>query len=81
MLSASDLSPEGGWSAGDVIQFLPEEMPVVDMMRIWDALAPKYRTSTSYVARAVRLDADVDTRSGRPVVARRDDYEKLESRT
>ena len=50
------------------------------MMRIWDALAPKYRASVSYVARAVRLDVASDERPGRPVVARRDAYQKMEPR-
>jgi hypothetical protein len=81
VLTASDLSPDGGWGPGDVIQLLPEELPVTDMMRIWDALAPKYRTSASYVARAVRLDVERDEKPGRAVVARRDAYQKVEAGT
>lgn len=47
------------------------------MMRIWDALESKYRVSVSYVARAVRID-DESHSLGKPVVARRDQYAKLE---
>src|SRR5262249_29686800 len=61
-LSASDLSPDGGWLPGDFVQLIPEELSSGDMMRIWDALSPKYRLSVTYVARAVRLDADLDER-------------------
>jgi hypothetical protein len=75
-LTPSELSPEGGWSPGEIVQLLPEEIPTADMMRIWDALEPKYRLSVSYVARAVRVDLDDEDLSppGLPVVARRDQY-------
>jgi hypothetical protein len=77
-LTPSELSPEGGWSPDEIVQLLPEEIPTADMMRIWDALEPKYRLSVSYVARAVRVDLDGDdlTPAGLPVVARRDQYTK-----
>jgi hypothetical protein len=50
---------------------LPTELSNEDIMRIWDALEPSYRLSTSYVARVVRLDPDVDDEQFEPVVARR----------
>lgn len=70
ILDASSLSPEAGWSAEEVIQIIPSELPVEDMMRIWDALAPPYRLSVSYVARLVRIDPDAIVEAG-PVVATR----------
>ncbi|MDM0011731.1 DUF4255 domain-containing protein [Variovorax sp. J22P168] len=70
ILDASSLSPEAGWSTEEVIQIIPSELPVEDMMRIWDALTPPYRLSVSYVARLVRLDPDAFDDAG-PVVATR----------
>lgn len=73
ILDASSLSPEAAWSAEEVIQIIPSELPVEDMMRIWDALAPPYRLSVSYVARLVRIDPDLVLEAG-PVVATRFGY-------
>lgn len=70
ILDASSLSPEALWGAEEVIQVIPSELPTEDMMRIWDALAPSYRLSVSYVARLVRIDPDVIVESA-PVVATR----------
>ncbi|MDM0018120.1 DUF4255 domain-containing protein [Variovorax saccharolyticus] len=73
ILDASSLSPEAAWSPEEVIQIIPSELPVEDMMRIWDALAPPYRLSVSYVARLVRIDPDRMLEAG-PVVATRFGY-------
>ena len=53
------------------MQVLPVDLSTEDLMRVWDALEPSYRLSTSYVARVVRLDPDVDTELFAPVVAKR----------
>lgn len=50
MLEGADFDP------GDVVHVLPEELPIEDMMRIWDAVQPSYRLSTTYVTRVIRLD-------------------------
>jgi hypothetical protein len=42
-------------------------------MRIWDAIAPFYRLSVSYIARVIRIDAD-ESETGLPVVATRQQY-------
>ena len=47
---------DASWDPGDMVQVLPEELPIEDVMRIWDAIEPSYRLSTTYVARVVRLD-------------------------
>lgn len=73
ILDASSLSPEAGWGPDEVIQIIPSELGTEDMMRIWDALAPPYRLSVSYVARLVRLDPDRVGEFG-PVVASRFAY-------
>jgi hypothetical protein len=71
VLDPSSLSPDGGWSRDEVVQIVPTELSNEDVMRIWDALEPSYRLSTTYVARIVRLDPDTDTEEFRSVVARR----------
>jgi hypothetical protein len=73
ILDASSLSPEARWGREEVIQIIPSELPIEDMMRIWDALDPAYRLSVSYIARLVRLDPDVIAPT-RPVVATRFGY-------
>lgn len=73
ILDASSLSPEAAWRPEEVIQIIPSELPVEDMMRIWDALSPPYRLSVSYVARLVRIDPDEILEAG-PVVATRFAY-------
>jgi hypothetical protein len=73
VLDISSLSPEAGWTAGDVVQLIPAELSNEDVMRIWDALEPPYRLSISYIARVVRIDADT-TEDSRPVVATRFSY-------
>jgi hypothetical protein len=68
-LTPSDLVPDAGWEASDVIQVVPSELTNEDTMRIWDALQPGYRLSVSYTARVVRIDSELG-RDARPVVAR-----------
>ena len=73
ILDASSLSPEAGWAPDEVVQIIPSELTVHDMMRIWDAFEPPYRLSVSYIARLVRLDPDRIDAAG-PVVASRFAY-------
>ena len=75
ILDASSLSEEGGWRNDDVIQIIPAELSNEDLMRVWDALAPDYRLSLSYIARVVRIDAG-EVQAGLPVVATRYQYEE-----
>ena len=70
ILDASSLSPEAGWGPDEVVQIIPSELTVHDMMRLWDAFEPTYRLSVSYIARLVRLDPDRFDAAG-PVVATR----------
>jgi hypothetical protein len=69
-LSASNLTEDGGWSPGDMIQLIPSELSNEDLMRIWDALQRPYSLSASYIARVVRIDV-APGETGKPVVARR----------
>jgi hypothetical protein len=76
VLDQSSLSPEAAWGPDDVVQLVPAELSVEDMMRIWDALVPPYRLSVSYVARVVRIDTEPTTLAP-PVVATRFRFEQL----
>jgi hypothetical protein len=59
-LDTSRLTPDGGWHPSDVVQVLPAELPLENLMRVWDAIQPSYRLSTTYVTRVVRLDLDAE---------------------
>jgi len=56
LLDSTMLPPEAGWKEGDTVQLLPEELPLDEVMRVWESLEPSYRLSASYVTRTVRLD-------------------------
>lgn len=73
IMDVSSLTVEGGWRNDDVVQIIPAELSNEDMMRIWDALAPDYRLSLSYIARVIRIDPATDE-TGLPVVATRFQY-------
>ncbi|ALP53825.1 hypothetical protein Tel_12150 [Candidatus Tenderia electrophaga] len=75
IMDVSSLTEEGGWRQDDVVQIIPAELSNEDLMRIWDALAPNYRLSLSYIARVIRIDPD-DAETGLPVVATRYQYEE-----
>lgn len=75
VMDVSSLTEEGGWSTNDMVKIIPTELSNEDLMRIWDALAPDYRLSLSYIARVVSIDsAEIST--GLPVVATRYQYEE-----
>lgn len=76
LLDASSLSSNGGWQSDDVVQLIPAEMTVEDMMRIWEAITPSYRLSAPFVARIVTLDVFEDEAA--PVIARRFDYGRVQ---
>jgi hypothetical protein len=73
IMDVSSLTEEGGWSTDDVVHIIPAELSNEDLMRIWDAIAPFYRLSVSYIARVIRIDAD-ESETGLPVVATRQQY-------
>ncbi len=78
IMDVSSLRAEGGWHIDDVVQIIPAELSNEDLMRIWDALAPDYRLSLSYIARVVRIHDD-EVPPGQPVVATRFEYEQAMS--
>lgn len=73
------LEPPALWEPGEEVRVVPSELSHEDMMRVWDALAPAYRLSVSYVARVVRLTRD-PLPAQRPVVATRYAIEPLPER-
>jgi len=75
IMDISSLTEEGGWRNDDVVQIIPAELSNEDLMRIWDALAPDYRLSLSYIARVIRIDSAGAT-EGLPVVAKRFQYQE-----
>jgi len=58
VLDNSLLPAEDGWRLGDTVQLMPAELSNEDLMRLWEALAPPYHLSLSYIARMVPIDAD-----------------------
>ena len=68
-LDGSVLSTLAGWDPNETVQLVPADLSLEDILRIWDALGPKYRLSVSYMARVVRIDSAVV--DGPPVVATR----------
>jgi hypothetical protein len=74
IMDVSSLTEEGGWSKDDVVHIIPAELSNEDMMRIWDAIAPHYRLSISYIARVIRIVGE-ETETGLPVVATRYQYQ------
>lgn len=73
ILDKALLPAELDMSADETVQITPANLSLEDIMRIWDAIGPKYRLSLAYSVRGVRID--VDQTAGLPVVARRHQYE------
>lgn len=64
------LTPDGEWTPSEVVQILPEELTLEELLRVWEALEPSYRLSASYVARTVLIDPYAGA-GPLPMVARR----------
>ena len=69
ILDRSVLSGDGGWDPTESVQLAMADLSLEDILRIWDALGPKYRLSVAYLARVVRIDRPVT--DAPPVVATR----------
>ncbi len=75
ILSLSTVNAD--WDPTEAVQLVPADLSLEDILRIWDALGPKYRLSASYVARVVRIDRTIVPAG--PVVATRFEYEATAS--
>lgn len=73
ILDSSVLTAEGAWDPAESVQLVMADLSLEDVLRIWDALGPKYRLSVAYLARVIRIDRAVTP--GVPVVATRFTYE------
>ena len=60
ILDSASLSGDAGWDDDEIVHIIPAELNNEDLMRIWDALAPSYRLSLTYIARVVRIDGPVE---------------------
>jgi Pvc16 N-terminal domain len=69
ILDNSILSPSTTWDANENVQIVPADLSLEDILRIWDALGPKYRLSLSYIARVIRIDRGLTPTP--PVIATR----------
>jgi hypothetical protein len=56
ILDNSILTPKSTWGVTETVQLVPADLSLEDILRIWDALGPKYRLSVSYIARIIRID-------------------------
>jgi uncharacterized protein DUF4255 len=70
ILDKSILTTDAQWGTTETVQLIPSDLSLEDILRIWDALGPKYRLSISYIARVVRIDRQI-TGTELPVVATR----------
>ncbi len=59
ILDNSILTPSNIWDSDERIQLVPADLSLEDILRIWDALGPKYRLSVCYIARVVRIDTGI----------------------
>jgi hypothetical protein len=72
ILDSSVLGSAKIWDSDESIQLVPADLSLEDILRIWDALGPKYRLSLCYIARVLRLDVGVTPEP--PVIATRLQY-------
>lgn len=73
ILDNSILTPASTWDdPTQTIQLIAADLSLEDILRIWDALGPKYRLSLCYIARVVRIDIPATPEP--PVIATRYDY-------
>ncbi len=56
ILDNSMLRPLTTWDPSETVQIVPADLSLEDILRIWDALGPKYRLSVAYIARIIRID-------------------------
>jgi hypothetical protein len=79
ILDRSILAADAEWGPAESVQLMMADLSLEDILRIWDALGPKYRLSVAYLARVVRIDRT--TESGVPVVATRMTWQQKEYAT
>ena len=61
----------------ETIEILPGQITNEELFRIWDVLPADFQISVPYVARVVRIESELSTPAGEPVLVRQLDYGKL----
>jgi hypothetical protein len=61
VLTGPLLVPSATWAEHEVVQVVPDETALDDVLRTFDALEAGFRLSVGYVARVVRLDGHEPT--------------------
>ncbi|WP_172330708.1 DUF4255 domain-containing protein [Mangrovicoccus sp. HB161399] len=56
VLDRSTLMETGGWDSSETVQISPSNISQEDLSRLWDVFEPKYRLSSTYVARVIHVD-------------------------
>jgi hypothetical protein len=56
ILTGPLLTPSADWTAGETLQVVPEDVPVEELIRLFDSIEVGFRLSVGYVARIVRAD-------------------------
>lgn len=57
MLGGPRLHPLGGWTPGEAVRILNEDLVTEDVLRTFETLPSDFRLSVSYCARIARIDA------------------------
>lgn len=58
ILTGPLLDPSGEWDPGDVVQVVPDELPLESMSEAFQALTTDYKCYLPYVARVIVIDGD-----------------------
>lgn len=79
VLDQSLLKGSGVWSRDETVQLVPQSLDMDALFRIWSALQLKYRLSTTFCARVVRISHG-ETHDWLPVVATRFGFGDVQER-
>jgi Pvc16 N-terminal domain len=66
----------GTFRSSEAVELVYDPLPLADMIALWDLLKPGILPSSTYVARAVAIESEVEILVGEPVVERQFDYVK-----
>jgi hypothetical protein len=78
VIDNSILPETAEFGSGETVQLLSADLSLEDILRIWDALGPKYRLSLAYIARVVRIDRAITPEL--PIVASSFTFQRPEVR-
>jgi hypothetical protein len=64
----------GAFHPSEAVELIAYQLPVGDMLSLWEVIRPNQQPSVAYVARMVLVDSDVPLREHDPVQTRAFDY-------